>query len=151
MNLPLVLTHVGSAHSVTRKGGIALVPAPRYESTVEYSFYNKLLKWGVEEGILIEVLKLSVVGRRGWPDRMIMWQGEHVLFVEFKRPGEEPRPLQAYVHQLLRRMGFSIAVFDDTQKALDYAKAKIRATTTTDESPNPPNAGGRGSTISKTG
>ena len=108
------------------------MPPVRYESTVEYRFYNELLKWGVKEGILIEVLKLNVVGRRGWPDRMILWQGEHVLFIEFKRPGEEARPLQSYIHQVLRRMGFSIAVFEDTMEALKYAKAKIRSSLSED-------------------
>lgn len=123
----------------------------RYESTVEYSFYNQLLKWGVKEGILIEVLKLNVAGRRGWPDRQIMWEGENILFVEFKRPGEEARPLQAYIHTTLRKMGFSIAVFDDTKKALDYAKAKIRATTTPNGSTDPTDEGGGGPPFPKAG
>jgi hypothetical protein len=127
------------------------VPPVRYESTVEYRFYNELLKWGVKEGILIEVLKLNVVGRRGWPDRMILWQGEHVLFIEFKRPGEEARPLQSYIHQVLRRMGFSIAVFEDTKKALDYAQAKIRATTPPNGSPDPTDEGGGSPPLPKAG
>jgi hypothetical protein len=71
-------------------------------------------------------LKLNVQGRRGWPDRMILFPKGQLLFIEFKRPGEKPAPIQKEVHAQLRRFGFDIAVIDSTDKgiaAVDAARS----------------------------
>jgi len=66
-------------------------------------------EYATSQGCLM--LKLNVIGRIGWPDRLFLYQGR-VLFVEFKRQGERPRKMQEYIHGLIRRHGFKVAVID---------------------------------------
>jgi hypothetical protein len=101
----------------------------RYEDTIESTFCTKLHKWAIKKCITLEILKLNLHGRRGWPDRLIMWEGQHLVFIEFKRPGEEPRPLQAYVHNIIIRLGFKVLTYDNSEEALHGIKARILATT----------------------
>jgi hypothetical protein len=57
-------------------------------------------------------LKLVCPGFTGVPDRLILIPGPplggRVIFVETKRPKDKERPRQAYVQQLLTRMGFMV-------------------------------------------
>ena len=57
--------------------------------------------------------KMNGFGTRSWPDRLFLAQGGRVLFVEFKRAGEKPTPLQAHCHEKLRALGFRVEVVDD--------------------------------------
>ena len=41
---------------------------------------------------------------------------EKLGFVEVKAPGEKPRPLQAYRHRQLRRLGCKVYVLDGTEQ-----------------------------------
>jgi len=68
---------------------------------------------------------------RGWPDRLLLWPWRNVLFVEFKRPGEQPRKLQHYVHELIRAIGFEVLVHDNIDAAMAEIKAHVDASTGT--------------------
>ena len=57
--------------------------------------------------------KLVCPGTDGMPDRMILFPGGKIGFVEVKAPGEKPRPLQVARHEMLRRLGFKVYVLDD--------------------------------------
>lgn len=59
------------------------------------------------------VLKLNVWGRVGWPDRLFLYHGARILFIEFKRPGEKPKKIQEYIHSRLRKYGFWVEVVED--------------------------------------
>jgi hypothetical protein len=59
----------------------------------------------------VKSIKLNLQGRRGWPDRLFIAEYNRVWFVEFKRSGEKPNPLQAHIHRMLKRMGFRVSVF----------------------------------------
>lgn len=50
---------------------------------------------------------------RGVPDRILLFPGGHVLFVEFKAPGKKPTALQSHKHQELIEQGFEVWVTDD--------------------------------------
>lgn len=50
--------------------------------------------------------------RRGDPDRICLTPGGRVIFVELKRPGEEPRPEQVREHNRLKQMGFNVYTID---------------------------------------
>ncbi|MDR3565554.1 MAG: VRR-NUC domain-containing protein [Negativicutes bacterium] len=50
-------------------------------------------------------------GNDGVPDRIVLLCGR-VIFVELKRPGEKPRPLQLKRHAQLRELGFEVTVLD---------------------------------------
>lgn len=55
-------------------------------------------------------------GFDGVPDRIAMFPGGKLAFVEVKAPGEKPRPLQRARHELLRRLGFKVFVLDSVEK-----------------------------------
>lgn len=50
-------------------------------------------------------------GNDGVPDRIVLLF-QRVIFVELKRPGKKPRPLQLKRHAQLRKLGFEVAVMD---------------------------------------
>ncbi len=61
----------------------------------------------------VEVVKLQGMGKRSLPDRMFLGAGGTVLFIEFKREGEKPTPLQAALHARWRALGHRVYVIDD--------------------------------------
>jgi len=52
-------------------------------------------------------------GFDGMPDRLVLLPLGRIAFVEVKRQGEKPRPLQEARHGMLRRLGFRVYVLDD--------------------------------------
>ncbi len=58
------------------------------------------------------ILKLNVLGQVGWPDRLFIHKGQ-ILFIEFKRPDEGLRKIQAYRANKIREHGFRVEVVDD--------------------------------------
>lgn len=62
------------------------------------------------ESLGFEHIKLDRAKRK-WPDRLFV--GPFcLLFVEFKREGEKPRPQQAHFHFKLNGMGHKVHVID---------------------------------------
>lgn len=55
-------------------------------------------------------------GTVGWPDRICILPDGKVGFVEVKRPGEEPRPIQAYRIKKLKELGMKAYVLDHPNK-----------------------------------
>lgn len=76
------------------------------EKTVESKFASAVKAKG---GLAV---KFTSPGFNGMPDRLVMFPGGRIAFVEVKAPGETPRPLQRSRHRLLRRMGFKVYVLD---------------------------------------
>lgn len=55
-------------------------------------------------------------GFDGMPDRVVLLPHGKFGFVEVKRPGEKPRPLQIARHRLLRKLGFLVFVLDEEEQ-----------------------------------
>jgi hypothetical protein len=55
-------------------------------------------------------------GFDGMPDRLVLLPMGRIAFVEVKRHGEKPRPLQEARHGMLRRLGFRVCILDDAAK-----------------------------------
>lgn len=55
-------------------------------------------------------------GFDGMPDRVVLLPHGKFGFVEVKRPGEKPRPLQTARHRLLRKLGFLVFVLDGEEQ-----------------------------------
>lgn len=55
-------------------------------------------------------------GFDGMPDRVVLLPHGKIGFVEVKRPGEKPRPLQTARHRLLRKLGFLVFVLDGEEQ-----------------------------------
>jgi hypothetical protein len=78
------------------------------EKTVESKFTSAVKAKG---GLAV---KFTSPGFNGMPDRLVMFPGGRIAFVEVKAPGETPRPLQRSRLKLLRRLGFKAFVLDNT-------------------------------------
>lgn len=55
-------------------------------------------------------------GFDGMPDRVVLLPHGKIGFVEVKRPGEPPRPLQTARHRILRKLGFLVFVLDGEEQ-----------------------------------
>jgi hypothetical protein len=71
--------------------------------------------------------KLTTPGKAGYPDRMFFIPGGRPLFIEFKRPGETPEPLQVLIHHMLRALGYDVEVHDDHDSAVSAVRAALHA------------------------
>ena len=60
--------------------------------------------------------KFMSPGLDGMPDRIVLLPTGIIAFVEVKRYGEKPRPLQEARHELLRRLGFDVYILDDGEQ-----------------------------------
>lgn len=60
---------------------------------------------------------IKLVGVAGIPDRLCILPGR-IVFVELKRPGERPRPLQLYWQYRLKKLGCE-ATWCDSIEAVD--------------------------------
>lgn len=61
--------------------------------------------------------KLSAIGFAGFPDRMAVFPGGRIVFIELKQKGKKPRKLQLYYLRKLARLGFHTEVVDSTEQA----------------------------------
>ena len=59
------------------------------------------------------VVKLILTNKPGIPDLLSLKNGK-AFFVEVKRPGEKPRPLQYHRINELKEMGFRCEVWDNS-------------------------------------
>lgn len=80
------------------------------EKIVESKF-SKAVK--AKDGLAVKFVSPSF---NGMPDRMVMFPGGRIGFVEVKAPGKTPRSLQRSRHRLLRRMGFLVFVLDSPEQ-----------------------------------
>ena len=94
---------------------------------LESSIVNGMVNWIKRELPKSVAIKLhgSPLQRAGLPDiLLLMWglpRGE-VIWIEVKRPGEEPTPLQRYFMGKLARMNFAVIV----AHSLGELKEKMR-------------------------
>lgn len=71
---------------------------------------NYLIKKCKEYNILC--FKFTSPSNAGVPDRILIGYG-YTLFIELKRPGEMPRPLQLEIHKKMRNHGAYVFVIDN--------------------------------------
>ena len=83
----------------------------------ESSIQSIVAKHARSHGVLARKLSFG----EGFPDFVFLYAGR-VLFIEFKKPGEKPTPLQEHVGQLLRNKGFQVEVVDDVDKGLNILR-----------------------------
>ena len=76
------------------------------EKTVEKALVKRI------KGLGGWAVKCAIPGTSGMPDRLILFPGGRVAFVECKRPGEKVSKIQEYRIQQLRTLGFTVWVVD---------------------------------------
>lgn len=62
-----------------------------------------------------EVRKVKWIGRRGAPDRLVMFPPNHTEWVELKATGKVPEPHQYREHKRMRDMGQTVFVIDSLE------------------------------------
>ena len=67
-------------------------------------------------------IKLLTYQFTGLPDRMCLFPGGIIIFVELKTTGEKPRKIQLAVHRMLRNLGFRVEVIDAIKGVEDLIK-----------------------------
>lgn len=80
---------------------------PRLESVIQSSLIKKYESQGYM------VVKLILTNKSGIPDLLLLKDGK-ASFVEVKREGQKPRPLQEYRIKELRSLGFEVHVENRT-------------------------------------
>mgnify|MGYP000989711799 CR=1 FL=1 len=86
----------------------------------EKAIENKLRKATKDMGGI--ALKFISPGMSGVPDRLILFPGKRLAFVEVKAPGMQMRPLQVKRKRQLEMLGFSVYCIDhpdQIRQALD--------------------------------
>jgi Holliday junction resolvase len=73
------------------------------ESKIQNNITNRYQKNG---WMVIKLIKTTC---SGIPDLMCLRNGI-TLFIEVKRPGKEPGPLQQFRHEELRKQGFDVII-----------------------------------------
>lgn len=72
-----------------------------------------------EPGGRLIIRKMNAYPDRHWPDRLFIGRGSRgptVFFIEYKAPGEEPTPMQAQFHRVLRRLRIPIEVAEGKEQ-----------------------------------
>ena len=87
---------------------------------LESSVENRLVKRIKAMGGMC--LKFNPIGMAGMPDREILLPGAITLWVELKRPGEKPRPLQLKRKKDLEALGFRVDVLDSFEEVERYIR-----------------------------
>ena len=76
---------------------------------------NKTCLWCDARGIVH--FKLTPKGQAGWNDRMFLLPLRPLL-IEFKSPGEPPRKLQVYRHEILIGLSYDVQVHEEEDDAV---------------------------------
>lgn len=64
-----------------------------------------------------KALKLVYLNKKGFPDRTTLCPEGRIFFIEFKRKGKKPTPLQIVVKKMLIGFGFKYYVCDKVGQA----------------------------------
>lgn len=76
----------------------------------EKAIEHKLVEMCKEYGALC--IKLLTYQFTGLPDRMCLFPGGTIVFVELKSTGEKPRKIQLAIHKKLKELGFRVETID---------------------------------------
>ena len=100
----------------------------RASSEPERNIEARVVRWA--ERRAIPHLKLNVMFRRAWPDRVFWIPGGRPALLEFKRRGKQPTPLQAHTIKKLKALGYDVCWFDNSEKAIRYLEERCEAART---------------------
>lgn len=65
-----------------------------------------------KRGMCVKLLCNHILGL---PDRMCLFPGAKITFVELKTTGEKPKRIQLYMHSKLRALGFTVEIIDSIE------------------------------------
>lgn len=73
----------------------------------------------INNGMCIKLLCDQLIGL---PDRMCLFPGHKIAFVELKTTGRKPKRIQAYMHKKLRALGFRVEVIDTVEDVISFVE-----------------------------
>ena len=73
-------------------------------------------------GMCIKLLSFHLIGL---PDRMCIFPKSKIVFVETKTTKQKARPVQKYVHDKIRNMGFRVEVVDTVESVAEIIEDVI--------------------------
>lgn len=71
----------------------------------------------INGGMCIKLLCDQLIGL---PDRMCLFPGHKIVFVELKTTGRKPKRIQMYMHNKLRALGFRVEVIDTVESVINF-------------------------------
>ena len=77
----------------------------------------------LNNGLCIKLLSNFFIGL---PDRMCLFPGGKIIFVELKTTGQKPRKSQILVHNKLQKLGFKVFVVDTTEQIIELIDKIIK-------------------------
>lgn len=84
------------------------------EKIVEHKLVEAVKSNG---GMCIKLLCDQLIGL---PDRMCLFPGHKIVFVELKTTGRKPKRIQMYMHNKLRALGFRVEVIDTVESVVNF-------------------------------
>ena len=69
------------------------------------------------KGMCIKLLCNHILGL---PDRLCLFPGSKLAFVELKTTGQKPRKIQTYMHNKIRALGFRVEVIDSIADVFNF-------------------------------
>ena len=79
----------------------------------EEKIEKEVCKYARAKGI--DTVKMSIPGRRSYPDRQFLVHSGYMFFIEFKSPGERPNAQQQIKLSELKSRGFAVFVIDNIE------------------------------------
>jgi len=93
--------------------------------TPEAKVRDPVVKWAKEHGIGHVRMSMRPGVRRGVPDDLFLIPGKPrgwAVFIEFKRPGRAPTPIQSNRIKKLWNLSFDAGAYDNADAAIDYLR-----------------------------
>lgn len=76
----------------------------------------------INNGMCIKLLCNHILGL---PDRLCLFPGGKLAFVELKTTGEKPKRIQLFMHKKLRALGFRVEVIDTVEGVIEFVDMMI--------------------------
>lgn len=87
------------------------------EKLIERKLFEAIKAQG---GLCIKLLSTYMIGL---PDRLCLFPGARIAFVELKTTGLKPRKSQVFVHNKLRALGFRVEVIDNVEQISKFLES----------------------------
>lgn len=85
--------------------------------TPEAKVRDPVVRWAKRQGVVYQRLSFRPGVTAGLPDDLFLLPRGLAFFIEFKRPGGTPTPLQAHKLAKLNELGFRAEWFDNSDAA----------------------------------
>lgn len=110
---------------------------------LEKDIEERVVRWAKDNKFIVGKVRFA---ENGWPDRLFLSPFGHTIFIEFKKPGERPDPLQWYRIQQLQARGIPAKWTDNYVEAISILKEALVPVSVPEES-NPATAESSGSRV----